>query len=44
MHAVKRISELLVVKKEEGVLTESDILSSLSTNSDDVRKRLESSV
>ncbi len=44
VRAVKRISELLVVKREEGDLTESDILGSLINNSDDMRKRLESSV
>lgn len=34
MNAVKRISGLLSVKKEEGVLTEGDIVSSLSTSNE----------
>lgn len=42
--AVKRISELVVVKKEDRVLTEGDIISSLNTSSEEMKKRLQISV
>lgn len=39
--AVRRVAGLLAAKKEEGALTEGDVISSLNTSNEDMRKKVQ---